>query len=781
MVVTTKEGYLIPTYGATGISPAAGAEDGMTAIRAAETQREQTLTARQARNVTDQQQRRIEEDRARAAADRAQAEAERKKYIAGMSTPDMGGAAPGTPLAPVQYVPVKPKAGLTFGPNAPTSSGVIPPAGEPLSFGLVRSFESFSDNPYWDVDAYRAGYGSDTVTRADGTVVPIKPGMTVTREDAERDLARRVNTEFTPRAEKQVGPEVWASLPEHVRGALVSVTYNYGSLPRRIIPAIKSGDIEAIANAVEALGSDNEGVNARRRAQEAAIIRSGWDIDPGLRAAALRPVGEPAPAAGFIEPGAAIPPERPGDFAAQATQQGLSPTDGGSSPLQQNEFVLTQTDTPITIPNFGMVNYVQYNPATGEIRGPNGQPLEQTVQDQVREGASFNYADALENTAGITANRLEAARQAVDEAAASGDQARYSRALADFRQAQAAADAAQTALPDAEAALRTTQPVTSRGSFAEEGPGSTQVPRAAGLTEPPKAETAVPVQVRIPGGGTLNLGTVTPAGAKPEAYPLGVQSAGIAGTGDTVVSEVMSAPRGQSVPPPSRAIVDAGPARMTQEMALLEQKDAQLALLQQYHAGVGDIPSAAAIGAQRLQLRASHQSLQGSQALARLDLGDYSMIGGVLSNMLGAPIQLQPRSDGTFNLLANGQPYAEGLTAAELKSYAQGMVSDTYRQQQSELQKKLLDAEIELYKEREKGRITALTEVAKLIQMGHNKEAEIRLQAQELTATVVDGKLYLSSKDGQAYIIDENYQVTDSKGRPIGQPTPRSIYVPLEQ
>jgi hypothetical protein len=55
------------------------------------------------------------------------------------------------------------------------------------------------------VNALRTGYGSDTVTLADGRVVPVTADTRVTREDAERDLARRVQTEFIPRAAQAVG------------------------------------------------------------------------------------------------------------------------------------------------------------------------------------------------------------------------------------------------------------------------------------------------------------------------------------------------------------------------------------------------------------------------------------------------------------------------------------------------------------------------------------------------------------------------------------------------
>ena len=37
------------------------------------------------------------------------------------------------------------------------------------AFDLIKRFEGFRTTPYWDVNAYRTGYGSDTVTLADGS------------------------------------------------------------------------------------------------------------------------------------------------------------------------------------------------------------------------------------------------------------------------------------------------------------------------------------------------------------------------------------------------------------------------------------------------------------------------------------------------------------------------------------------------------------------------------------------------------------------------------------
>lgn len=145
------------------------------------------------------------------------------------------------------------------------------------AMSLLREFEGFRTTPYWDVNAYRTGYGSDTITRADGSVVRVTKGMRVSRADAERDLARRTK-EFEARARKQVGAREWGAMPPHVQAALVSVAYNYGSLPANVANAVKTGNIEAIAAAVESRGSDNEGVNRSRRSREASIIRGGAGI-----------------------------------------------------------------------------------------------------------------------------------------------------------------------------------------------------------------------------------------------------------------------------------------------------------------------------------------------------------------------------------------------------------------------------------------------------------------------------------------------------------------------
>jgi len=166
-----------------------------------------------------------------------------------------------------------PLIGGLFG--TPTISTVSPEGSNAVekAKSMLRSSEGFREMPYYDVNAFRAGYGSDTYTLADGTIKRVEEGVPVTREQAERDLERRITEEFMPEAAKQVGEELFYGLPDDAQAALVSVAYNYGSLPISVVEAVKKGGISGIADAVEQLKTHDGGINERRRMEEAAIIR----------------------------------------------------------------------------------------------------------------------------------------------------------------------------------------------------------------------------------------------------------------------------------------------------------------------------------------------------------------------------------------------------------------------------------------------------------------------------------------------------------------------------
>lgn len=143
------------------------------------------------------------------------------------------------------------------------------------SLNMIKQHEGFKSSTYWDVNAHRLGYGSDTITNLDGSVRRVKNGDTVTREQAELDLRRRTQ-EFMNSAANTIGKDYFNSLPSTAQASLTSLTYNYGSLDKlpSVVKAARSGNLMELSRAIENLGSHNKGVNRKRRLQEAQYFLS---------------------------------------------------------------------------------------------------------------------------------------------------------------------------------------------------------------------------------------------------------------------------------------------------------------------------------------------------------------------------------------------------------------------------------------------------------------------------------------------------------------------------
>lgn len=148
-------------------------------------------------------------------------------------------------------------------------------AGESAAAQMIKGFEGFITKAKWDVNHYRVGFGSDTVTRANGVIEKVTKDTVVTLADAQRDLERRL-VEFQDGIQSAIGVETWKSLNDAQQAALTSIAYNYGELPKRIVSAIESGGgAEAVAQAIAALGGDNGGINRGRRKEEAQAFLNG--------------------------------------------------------------------------------------------------------------------------------------------------------------------------------------------------------------------------------------------------------------------------------------------------------------------------------------------------------------------------------------------------------------------------------------------------------------------------------------------------------------------------
>lgn len=156
-----------------------------------------------------------------------------------------------------------------------------------LSADLIRQREGFEAQPYWDVNAMRAGFGSDTITLDDGTVKSITEGMRVSVVDANRDLLRRIS-DIQDGIRQQVGDAAYGRLNPQQQAVLTSNAYNYGSLEPAIVEAVRAGSVDGIAQALRDQATDNDGVNRERREQEAYLFQNSGDINAESAAALVQ-------------------------------------------------------------------------------------------------------------------------------------------------------------------------------------------------------------------------------------------------------------------------------------------------------------------------------------------------------------------------------------------------------------------------------------------------------------------------------------------------------------
>jgi tape measure domain-containing protein len=151
---------------------------------------------------------------------------------------------------------------------------------------FIRDEEGFRADPYYDVNAFRAGYGSDTVTLEDGSVRRVTEGMRVTLEDANRDLERRLTQEFIPAWVSAIGQARFDQLAPQQVAALASLAYNYGAGEvsdtgdlRQVVAALRDGTEASVAAAIRNLGAGGRSgatgdVLTARRAREAALFET---------------------------------------------------------------------------------------------------------------------------------------------------------------------------------------------------------------------------------------------------------------------------------------------------------------------------------------------------------------------------------------------------------------------------------------------------------------------------------------------------------------------------
>lgn len=149
---------------------------------------------------------------------------------------------------------------------------------------FIQKEEGFRTTAYWDVNAYRIGFGSDTITMPNGSFRKVVKGDKITKEMAVADLTRRMRDEFEPKVKKQIGEPYYSNLPDSAKVSLLSLAYNYGSITKKaIIDAARTGNPQLLAKAiVDSTYDDNKKLSEsqrtalrNRRAKEANFIVAG--------------------------------------------------------------------------------------------------------------------------------------------------------------------------------------------------------------------------------------------------------------------------------------------------------------------------------------------------------------------------------------------------------------------------------------------------------------------------------------------------------------------------
>lgn len=226
----------------------------------------------------------------------------------------------------------------------------------------------------------------------------------------------------------------------------------------------------------------------------------------------------------------------------------------------------------------------------------------------------------------------------------------------------------------------------------------------------------------------------------------------------SVVAPIVEGKPGQPVPPPTASTYLRNAPKITGDMQIVVAQDKELERLQKYMAQSGDIAGAAETGLKRIQLRNTFSNLQGLQAITNFDLGDNVSLSSAMSRSTGRKVGVQPLSNGNFNILVDGQVSRANVSRADVKDAAQYMLSESYRAQTMDMQKKQYDLQIELIKERAKtsGKLQEK-------QLDKLYEGVTKLQVERLKLSgfkVVEGeegKFFIYKQDGSyaAYVDPE--------------------------
>ena len=114
------------------------------------------------------------------------------------------------------------KGGITYR----TPDGDFNPNDYGSTEDFLASVEGFSPKAYWDVNAFRVGFGTDTLVNAKGDSSKVKRRTRITEEEAIRNLGINLDKTFRAELRNKFGAETYDALPDGVKIGLESLAYN---------------------------------------------------------------------------------------------------------------------------------------------------------------------------------------------------------------------------------------------------------------------------------------------------------------------------------------------------------------------------------------------------------------------------------------------------------------------------------------------------------------------------------------------------------------------------
>jgi hypothetical protein len=259
--------------------------------------------------------------------------------------------------------------------------------------------------------------------------------------------------------------------------------------------------------------------------------------------------------------------------------------------------------------------------------------------------------------------------------------------------------------------------------------------------------------------------------------PMGGRSGVMEPPSSSAITAAIEAKPGVPAPAPTAMAYLRNPPKLNGDMQVVVAQDRELDRLQKYYAQSGEIAQAAETGLKRIQLRNTYQNLQGLQAITNFDLGDNMSLSDAMSRATGRKVGVQPLTNGNFNLVVNGQAIRSNISRNDLKDAAQYMLSESYRAQSMEMQKKQFDLQIELIKERAKT-------TGKVQEKQYEKlyEGITKLQVERLKLSGMkvvegeDGKFFVYRPDGSyAAYVDPQGQIVMPDGSKLDNPSVTNI------